>query len=43
MDDPSDHNEDNSEVHNIPKSWSDPTVDASDMAVKSPPLLIFSL
>ena len=43
MDDPSGRNEENDEVHNIPKSWPHPTVDSGDMAVRAPPLLIFSL
>ena len=43
IDDPSSQNVDNGEVHNITKSWPDPMMDASDMAVGTPPLLIFSL
>jgi hypothetical protein len=43
MDDLYGQNEDNDEVHNIPKSWPHPTVDAGDMAVGAPLLLIFSL
>ena len=40
--DSSGQNFDNGEVHKIPKSWPDPTVDADDMTVGTPPL-IFSL
>jgi hypothetical protein len=43
LDDPSGQNEDNDEVHNILKSWPDPTVESGEMAVEAPPLLIFSL
>ena len=43
LDDPSGQNEDNDEVHNILKSWPDPTVESGEMAVGAPPLLIFSL
>ncbi|KAJ6953178.1 hypothetical protein NC652_005007 [Populus alba x Populus x berolinensis] len=36
IDDPSGQNVDNSSVHNITKSWLDPTVVAGDMAGKAP-------